>query len=171
MSRVDVRLAELGRPLPPLVTPLGAYVPAIRSGSLVFTAGQLPMVDGSLHASGLVSADSADSVVDGWLIEGGLVDVDVAKECAAIACLNAIAAIGSLVSLDDVVRVVKMTGFVASAPGFASHPLVVNGASELLAEVWGAAGVHARSAVGVASLPLNAPVEIELIVEVATSDG
>ncbi|MFA7265433.1 MAG: RidA family protein [Candidatus Nanopelagicales bacterium] len=171
MTGVQARLAELGRPLPVAPTPLAAYVPAVRSGSLVFTAGQLPIVDGELHATGLVSADSTDGVVDGWIIDAGLVELDVAKECAAIAVLNALAAINTVASLDDVVRVVKLTGFVASVPGFTGHPGVVNGASELLGAVWGDAGRHARSAVGVANLPLNSPVEIELIVELARADG
>lgn len=166
MSGVEARLQELARPLPAVAAPLAAYVPATRTGSLVFTAGQLPLVAGVLHASGLVSSDSEDGVVDGWVIDAGLVDVQTAKECAAIAALNAIAAIKTVADLDSVVRVVKLTGFVAGVPGFAAHPLVVNGASELLGAVWGAEGSHARSAVGVASLPLNSPVEIELIVEV-----
>lgn len=166
MSVVEDRLLALGRPLPEVVAPLAAYVPATRSGSLVFTAGQLPLVRGELHAAGLVSADADDSVVDGWVIDAGLVDVETAKECAALAALNAIAAIKTVTDLDNVVRVVKLTGYVAGVPGFAAHPLVVNGASELIGEVWGADGSHARSAVGVASLPLNAPVEIEMIVEI-----
>ena len=171
-SAVERRLAELGRPLPTVVPPLAAYVPAVRSGNWVFTAGQLPLVDGALHASGLVAADSADGVVDGWVIDSGLVEVEVARECSAIAVLNAIAAIGTVIEdLDQIVRIVKLTGFVASVPGFVSQPHVINGASELLGAVWGASGAHARSAVGVASLPLNSPVEIELVVEVASADG
>ncbi len=171
-SGVERRLEELGRPLPTVVAPLAAYVPAVRSGSLVYTAGQLPLVNGELHASGLVSADSEDGVVDGWVIDAGLVDVDAARECSAIAALNAIAAIGTVVDdLDQIVRIVKLTGFVASVPGFVGQPQVVNGASELLGAVWGANGAHARSAVGVASLPLNAPVEIQLVVEVTAADG
>lgn len=161
MSRVANRLSTVGRPLPAVIRPLAAYVPATRAGTLVFTAGQLPLVDGRLHATGLVQTDPAD----------GVVDVETAKECAAIAALNAIAAISTVADLDDVVRVVKMTGYVAGVPGFSAHPLVVNGASELLGAVWGEAGAHARSAVGVASLPLNAPVEIELIVELANANG
>ena len=172
MSTVLQRLAELGRPLPTAAAPLAAYVPATRTGSLVYTAGQLPLVDGALHAAGLVRGDADDAVVDGWVIDAGLVDIEIAKECAAIAALNAIAAVHTVVEdLDSIVRIVKMTGFVAGVPGFTGHPQVVNGASELLGAVWGAAGSHARSAVGVASLPLNAPVEIELIVEVSNADG
>lgn len=169
---VEQRLSELGRPLPIAVPPLAAYVPAIRTGSLVFTAGQLPLVNGDLHAVGLVSADAQDAVVDGWVIDAAVVDVETARECAAIAVLNALAAINTVIAdLDQIVRIVKLTGFVASVPGFVGHPQVINGASELLGEVWGAAGAHARSAVGVANLPLNSPVEVELVVEVADADG
>jgi enamine deaminase RidA (YjgF/YER057c/UK114 family) len=152
MTSVRARLAELGLELPPVVAPLAAYVPAIRSGALVFTAGQLPMVDGKLKATGKVDAD---------------VDPDQAFELAKICALNALAAVGSLVDLDQIVRVVKVVGFVASTPDFVGQPGVINGASELLRDVFGQAGLHARSAVGVASLPMDAPVEVELIVEVA----
>ena len=146
------RLAELGLSLPPVVPPVAAYVPAVRSGALVFTSGQLPMVDGQLAAVGKV---------------GALVSPEQAKELARTCALNALAAIDALVGLDSVVRVVKVVGFVASVPEFTGQPAVVNGASELLGEVFGDAGAHARSAVGVAALPLDAPVEVELIVEVA----
>ena len=146
------RLAELGLALPPVVPPVAAYVPAVRTGSLVYTSGQLPMVDGAMAATGLV---------------GGPVSPETAKEQARVCALNALAAIDALVGLDSVTRVVKVVGFVASAPGFTGQPGVVNGASELLGEVFGDAGRHARSAVGVAVLPLDAPVEVELIVEVA----
>ena len=146
------RLAALGLALPSVVPPVAAYVPAVRSGSLVFTSGQLPMVDGQLAAVGKV---------------GALVTPEQAKELARTCALNALAAIDALVGLDSVVRVVKVVGFVASVPEFTGQPAVVNGASELLGEVFGDAGAHARSAVGVASLPLDAPVEVELIVEVA----
>lgn len=145
------RLAELGLALPPVATPAGAYLPARRSGSLVFTAGQLPLVDGKLAATGKV---------------GGAVDPDQAKELARRCALNALAAVDSLVGIDSVVGVVKVVGFVASAPGFTGQPGVINGASELLGEVFGEAGRHARSAVGVAELPLDAPVEVEIVVEV-----
>ncbi|MCW2622597.1 MAG: RutC family protein [Frankiales bacterium] len=145
------RLVELGLELPAVVPPVAAYVPAVRSGDLVFTSGQLPMRAGELPAAGLVGAD---------------VSPELAEELAATCALNALAAIDALVGLDHVVRVVKVVGFVASAPGFTGQPQVVNGASELLGQVFGAAGVHARSAVGVSGLPLGAPVEVELIVEV-----
>jgi enamine deaminase RidA (YjgF/YER057c/UK114 family) len=145
------RLAELGLSLPAVVPPVAAYVPAVRTGSLVYTSGQLPMVDGSMAHTGLV---------------GGPVTPEQAKEQARICALNALAAVDALVGLDSVTRVVKVVGFVASAPGFTGQPAVVNGASELFGEVFGDAGAHARSAVGVAVLPLDAPVEVELIVEV-----
>lgn len=145
------RLDELGITLPPVVAPLASYVPALRSGSLVFTAGQVPMVDGAMTHTGKV---------------GGAVSPDDAHALARIAALNALAAVHALVGLDTVVRVVKVVGYVACTPDFTGHPAVVNGASELLGEVFGDAGRHARSAVGVASLPLDSPVEIELVVEV-----
>jgi enamine deaminase RidA (YjgF/YER057c/UK114 family) len=148
---VTERLAELGLTLPEVVAPLAAYVPAVRSGSLVWSSGQLPMADGQLLASGLVGAD---------------VSPEQATELAQRCALNALAAVGSVVDLDEVVRVVKVVGFVASAPGFTGQPAVVNGASELLGAVFGDAGRHARSAVGVAALPLGAPVEVEVVVEV-----
>ncbi len=146
------RLAELGLVLPPVATPAGAYLPAVRSGSLVFTSGQLPLVHGALAATGKLGAE---------------IDTERGQELARICALNALAAVDGLVGLDAVVRVVKVVGFVASAPGFTAQPTVLNGASELLGEVFGAAGKHARSAVGVAELPLGAPVEIELIIEVS----
>ena len=143
-------LAELGIALPTVVPPLAAYVPAVRTGSLVFTAGQLPMTDGTLPVTGKVGAE---------------VSAEQANALARTCALNGLAAIHALVGLDSVVRVVKVVGYVASTPDFTGQPAVVNGASELLGEVFGAAGTHARSAVGVASLPLDAPVEIELVVE------
>lgn len=149
---VSERLAELGVELPAVVAPLAAYVPAVRTGNLVYTSGQLPMVDGKLPQAGKVGAE---------------VTAEEAKGLARTCALNALAAVHSLVGVDSVVRVVKVVGFVASAPGFNGQPGVVNGASELLGDVFGDAGVHARSAVGVSELPLNAPVEVELIVEVA----
>ncbi|MBP2475288.1 enamine deaminase RidA (YjgF/YER057c/UK114 family) [Crossiella equi] len=152
MADVTQRLAELGLELPPVAAPVAAYVPAVRSGSLVFTSGQLPMVNGQLAATGKV---------------GGDVSPEEAKKLAATCALNALAAVNSLVPLDSVVRVVKVVGFVASAEGFTGQPAVINGASELLGEVLGEAGIHARSAVGVAELPLGAPVEVEITVEVA----
>jgi enamine deaminase RidA (YjgF/YER057c/UK114 family) len=145
------RLAELGITLPAVVPPVAAYVPAARTGSLVYTSGQLPMVDGVMPATGKVGAE---------------VPPDDAKTYARYCALNALAAIDALVGLDAVTRVVKVVGFVASDPAFTGQPQVVNGASELLGEIFAAAGQHARSAVGVAALPLDAPVEVELIVEV-----
>ena len=147
----SARLAELGVKLPPVVKPVAAYVPAVRTGNLVYTAGQVPMQAGSLAQMGHV---------------GGDVSPEEGKALARICALNALAAVDSLVGIDAVTRVVKVVGFVASAPGFNGQPGVVNGASELLGEVFGEAGTHARSAVGVSELPLNAPVEVELIVEV-----
>jgi len=148
------RLAELGLELPPVVPPVAAYVPAVRTGDLVFTSGQLPMSEGRMDATGPVGAQ---------------VTPEQGKELARTCALNALAAIDALVGLDAVVRVVKVVGFVASAPDFTGQPGVVNGASELLGDVFGDAGQHARSAVGVATLPLDAPVEVELVVEVDPS--
>ena len=148
---VKARLAELGLELPTVVKPLASYVPAVRTGNLVYTAGQLPMVDGALAGSGKVGAD---------------VTPERAAELARICALNALAAVDALVGIESVTRVVKVVGFVASASGFTGQPSVVNGASQLLGDVFGEAGIHARSAVGVAELPLDAPVEVELIVEV-----
>ncbi|GAA0239172.1 RidA family protein [Saccharothrix mutabilis subsp. mutabilis] len=145
------RLAELGVELPPVAAPVAAYVPAVRSGNHVYTSGQLPFVSGSLAATGKV---------------GGDVSPEEGKAHARTCALNALAAIDDLVGLDKVVRVVKLTGYVASAEGFTGQPAVVNGASELLGEVFGDAGKHARAAVGVAELPLGAPVEVDLIVEI-----
>jgi enamine deaminase RidA (YjgF/YER057c/UK114 family) len=150
MTSPGARLRELGLTLPTVATPAGAYIPARRSGSLVFTAGQLPFVDGALPAAGKVGAE---------------VTAEQAYGFARICALNALAAVDGLVGLDAVAGVVKVVGFVASAPGFTGQPGVVNGASELLGEVFGEAGRHARSAVGVAELPLGAPVEVELVVE------
>jgi enamine deaminase RidA (YjgF/YER057c/UK114 family) len=146
------RLDELGLTLPAVVPPVAAYVPAVRTGDLVFTSGQLPMVEGQLPAVGKVGAQ---------------VTPEQAKELARVCALNALAAIDALVGLDSVRRVVKVVGFVASTPDFTGQPGVVNGASELLGQVFGDSGQHARSAVGVVALPLDAPVEVEVIVEVA----
>ncbi|WP_037318594.1 RidA family protein [Amycolatopsis orientalis] len=145
------RLAELGIELPGVAAPLAAYVPAVRTGSHVYTAGQLPFVSGELEATGKVGAE---------------VSPEEAKKYARTSILNALAAVDSVVGIDNVVRVVKVVGFVASAEGFTGQPAVINGASELLGEIFGEAGIHARSAVGVSELPIGAPVEIELIVEV-----
>lgn len=151
MSTPEQRLAELGRALPGVAAPVAAYVPAVRTGSYVYTSGQLPMVDGQLAATGKVGAE---------------ISADDAKELAATCALNALAAVKAEVGeLSLVRRVVKVVGFVASSPDFTGQPGVVNGASELLGEVFGDAGRHARSAVGVAVLPLDAPVEVELVVE------
>jgi enamine deaminase RidA (YjgF/YER057c/UK114 family) len=148
---VASRLAELGLTLPEVVPPLAAYQPAVRSGNYVYTSGQLPMVKGELAAAGKVGAE---------------VSPERAKELAAVCALNALAAVTSVAGdLDRIARVVKVVGFVASAPSFTGQPAVVNGASELLGEVLGEKGVHARSAVGVAVLPLDAPVEVEIVVE------
>lgn len=144
------RLSELGIELPAVVAPLASYVPAVRTGSLVYTSGQLPMQSGELPQTGKVGAE---------------VTPEQGHALARICALNALAAVDALVGLDAVARVVKVVGFVASAPNFNGQPGVVNGASELLGEVFGDAGTHARSAVGVSELPLNAPVEVELIVE------
>ncbi|MER6139549.1 RidA family protein [Streptomyces sparsogenes] len=153
MSAVEAKLAELGLSLPAVAAPLASYVPAVRSGSYVFTSGQLPLVEGKLGVTGKVGAE---------------VTPEEAKELARTCALNALAAVKSAIGdLDKVVRVVKVVGFVASAPDFTGQPGVVNGASELLGQALGEAGVHARSAVGVAVLPLDAPVEVEIQVEVA----
>ena len=144
------RLAELGIRLPPVAAPVAAYVPAVRSGQLVFTSGQLPFVDGGLRRTGKV---------------GGTVDIEDAAADAKLCALNALAAVDDLVGLDSVARVIRVVGYVASAEGFTGQPRVVNGASEFLGGVFGEAGKHARSAVGVAELPMNAPVEVELTVE------
>ena len=147
------RLAELGLELPEVAIPLASYIPAQRSGSHIYTSGQLPLVAGELIAAGKVGAD---------------VDEATAVECARMCALNGLAAIVALVGdLDRIVRVVKVVGFVASDPSFTAQPAVINGASELLGDVLGDAGTHARSAVGVAVLPKDAPVEVEMIVEVA----
>ena len=151
-SSWHARLAELGIRLPSVAAPVAAYVPAVRSGQLVYTSGQLPFVDGGLRRTGKV---------------GGSVDPEDAAHDAKLCALNALAAVDELVGLDEVARVVRVVGYVASAEGFSGQPRVVNGASELLGRIFGDAGQHARSAVGVAELPLAAPVEVELTVEVA----
>jgi len=145
------KLDQRGLELPTVVPPVANYVPAVRTGAFVYTSGQLPMVDGALAATGKVGAEvTAEQAAD------------LARTCA----LNALAAVDGLVGIDSVVKVVKVVGFVASAPGFSGQPGVLNGASDVLGEIFGDAGVHARSAVGVSELPLNAPVEVELVVEV-----
>jgi enamine deaminase RidA (YjgF/YER057c/UK114 family) len=147
----QARLEQLGIELPQVAKPLAAYVPAVRTGNLVYTAGQLPLRDGKLALSGKV---------------GLTVSPEQGHGLARICALNALAAVDSLVGIDAVKQIVKVVGFVASGPGFNGQPGVVNGASDLLREVFGDSGVHARSAVGVSELPLDAPVEVELIVEV-----
>ncbi|MGV9616548.1 RidA family protein [Nocardia xishanensis] len=144
-------LERLGLTVPAVAAPVAAYIPAVRTGSLVYTSGQLPFVNGELFATGKVGAE---------------VSIEAATEAARLCALNALAAVHDLVGLDEVVRIVKVVGFVASAPGFTDQPLVINGASEFLGEVFGDAGVHARSAVGASELPKNTPVEVELIAEV-----
>ena len=151
MTTVDERLAELGLTVPPVPAPVAVYVPAVRSGSYVYTSGQLPLRDGQLILTGKV---------------GGEVSAEEAYDCARQCALNAIAAVKSQVDLDSVVRVVKATVYIASTPDFTGQPGVANGASELFGAAFGDAGSHARSAVGVPVLPLDAPVELDLIVEV-----
>ncbi|OBI47171.1 LysR family transcriptional regulator [Mycobacterium kyorinense] len=147
----SARLGQLGIELPEVVKPLASYVPAVRTGNLVYTSGQLPMQAGKLTQTGKVGVD---------------VSPEDGKELARICALNALAAVDALVGIDSVTQVVKVVGFVASAPGFNGQPGVVNGASDLLGEVFEDRGAHARSAVGVSELPLNAPVEVELVVQV-----
>lgn len=146
------RLRELGISLPQVAAPVAAYVPAIRTGNQVWTSGQIPFVNGGLAATGKVGAE---------------VSAEDAYNYARIAALNALAAVDALVGIDKVTRVLKIVGFVASAEDFGGQPAVINGASELMGEIFGDAGAHARSAVGVAELPLNSPVEVEIIVEIA----
>ncbi|WP_315041581.1 RidA family protein [Corynebacterium argentoratense] len=146
------RLRELGISLPQVAAPVAAYVPAIRTGNQVWTSGQIPFVNGELAATGKVGAE---------------VSSEDAYNYARIAALNALAAVDALVGIDKVTRVLKIVGFVASAEDFGGQPAVINGASELMGEIFGDAGAHARSAVGVAELPLNSPVEVEIIVEIA----
>lgn len=153
MSAVESRLAELGLSLPPVAKPVAAYVPAIVTGNLVYVSGQVPFVDGQLATTGKV---------------GATVDADDARAMARTCVLNGLAAAhGVIGSLDRITRVVKVVGFVASHPDFTGQPAVINGASELLGEIFGEAGAHARSAVGVAVLPLDSPVEIEFVFEFA----
>lgn len=152
MSDARAKLKELGLTLPAVVAPVAAYLPAVQTGNHVYVSGQVPMVDGQLAATGKV---------------GDGVSPEQAKDLARVCALNALAAIDALVGLERITKVVKLVGFVASAPGFTGQPGVVNGASELFGAVFGEAGQHARSAVGVAELPLGAPVEVEVIVEVS----
>ena len=154
MATPSERLAELGIELPAVPAPAGSYIPARRSGALVFTAGQVPFVDGKPAALGKVGAE---------------IGTEEASDLARICALNALAAVDALVGIDSVAGVVKVVGFVASATGFTDQPKVINGASDVLGEIFGDAGQHARSAVGVAELPLGVPVEVELVVELADS--
>lgn len=155
-SRIRARLAQLNLPLPEVAAPVAAYVPAIVTGSLVQTSGQLPFVNGALPLTGKVGAE---------------VTPEAAARLAAACCLNALAAIEAEIGdLDRIVRIVKVTGYVASDPAFTGQPAVINGASELLGQVFGEVGRHARAAVGVAVLPLDAPVELDLLVEIAPAD-
>ncbi len=147
------RLAELNIELPAVPAPAGAYVPAVRTGNLVYTAGQVPIVDGAVAATGKVGRE---------------ISPEEAKQHARTCALNALAAVDSVAGIDSVVRIVKVVGYVASAEGFTGQPAVLNGASELFGEIFGDAGKHARAAVGVAELPLGVPVEVELIVEVTS---
>ena len=151
----EARLRELGIELPDVPAPGGAYVPATRAGTLVFTAGQLPFEEGELHKTGKV---------------GDAVSVEEAKQAARLCALNAIAAAAAEAGgLNNLRQIVKVTGFVASAPEFNDQPQVINGASELIGEIFGEDGLHARSAIGVAELPLDAPVEVELVAELGDS--
>lgn len=153
MSKVNIRkkLKEMGLVIPVAAIPLAAYVPAVKTGKLVFTAGQLPMVNGAIPITGKVGAE---------------VSVEQAKELAQICALNALAALNLVADVDDVARIVRVVGYVNGAPGFVNLPAVINGASELLLALWGDVnGKHARSALGVAELPLNSPVEVELTFE------
>ena len=151
MTDVRSKLAELGLTLPVAAKPVAAYVPAIRTGNLVFTAGQLPLVDGAIPSTGKV---------------GTKVSVDEAKRLAQVCALNALAAVETVADVNKIVKVVRVVGYVNGEPGFISQPAVINGASELYLHIWGEAGKHARSAIGVAELPLDAPVEVELTVEI-----
>lgn len=151
--KLDVRakLAELGKQLPVAALPVAAYVPAIRTGNLVFTAGQLPLVDGQMAGVGKVGAE---------------ITQERAKELAEVCILNAIAAVATVADVNKIVKIVRVVGYVNGVPGYINQPAVVNGASELILAIWGDAAKHARSAVGIAELPLNSPVEIELTVEI-----
>ena len=150
MSHVRAKLAELGLELPIAAKPIAAYVPAVRTGNLVFTAGQLPLIDGKISLTGKV---------------GDTVTVEQAKEMAQICALNCLGAVATVADIDDIVKVVRVVGYVNGIAGFINQPAVVNGASELFLHIWGDEGKHARSAVGIAELPMDSCVEIELTVE------
>jgi enamine deaminase RidA (YjgF/YER057c/UK114 family) len=149
---VREKLSQLGLQVPVAAKPVAAYVPAARTGSLIFTAGQLPLIDGQLVAVGKV---------------GGEVDVEQAKKLAEVCALNCLAAVETIVPIEKITRIVRVVGYVNGVSGFTNQPAVINGASKLFLNIWGDIGKHARSAIGVAELPLNAPVEIELTVEIA----
>jgi len=151
---VRARLQDLGLKIPVAAKPVAAYVPAIQTGNLIFTAGQLPLVDGQMAATGKVGSE---------------VDFEEAKKLAEFCALNCLAAVETILPIEKIVRIVRVVGYVNGAPGFTNQPAVINGASELFVNLWGESGQHARSAVGVAELPLNAPVEVELVVQVDES--
>ena len=153
MTDVRAKLAEKGLSLPVASKPLAAYVPAVRTGNLVFTAGQLPIVDGAISATGKLGAE---------------ISVEQGYELTRICALNALAAVELVAPVDSIVKVVRIVCYVNGAQGFINHPAVANGASELFAHIWGDTGVAARSAIGVAELPLNSPVEVELTVEITS---
>lgn len=150
MTDVRAKLAELGLVLPVAAKPIAAYVPAVRTGNLVFTAGQLPLVDGEISLTGKV---------------GGTVSIEDAKALAQICALNCLGAVETVANVDDIVKIVRVVGYVNGVPGFINQPAVVNGVSELFLHIWGDDGKHARSAVGIAELPMDSPVEVELTVE------
>ena len=157
MARIEQQLDKLGVELPEVAKPAGVYVPAVRSGDYVYTSGQLPFVNGELKVTGKL---------------GGGVSIEDGYEAAKLAAVNGLAAVKSVIGdLDEVEQIVKVTGFVNSAADFADHPKVINGASEFLGEVFGVRGEHARSAVGVAALPMDTPVEVEMIVKVRPSEA
>ena len=151
MIDVKVKLSELGLTLPIAAKPVAAYVPAIRTGNLIFTAGQLPLVEGAMSLTGKI---------------GEKISIDQGKELARICALNCLAAVQTVADVNTIVKIVRVVGYVNGIPGFTSQPAVINGASELFLQIWGESGKHARSAIGVAELPLDAPVEVELTVEV-----
>ena len=150
MTNVRAKLAEFGLEIPIAAKPIAAYVPAVRTGNLVFTAGQLPLVDGKISLTGKV---------------GGAVTVEEAKALAQICALNCLGAVETVANVDDIVKIVRVVGYVNGVPGFTNQPAIVNGVSELFLHIWGEEGKHARSAVGIAELPMDSPVEVELTVE------
>jgi enamine deaminase RidA (YjgF/YER057c/UK114 family) len=151
---VKAKLSEMGLTLPIAAKPVAAYVPAIRTGNLIFTAGQLPLVEGAMSLTGKI---------------GEKISIDQGKEFARICALNCLAAVQTVADVNTIVNIVRVVGYVNGIPGFTSQPAVINGASELFLQIWGESGKHARSAIGVAELPLDAPVEVELVVEISGS--